>query len=762
LQFGYQKLKTFILSNIFFLLFLFSDSFCQSETGTITGMVIDVKTRDPLVGVNVIVVGTNKGTASDFKGRFNLDLPEGEYLLKFSMIGYKVFELKDIQVQANKTTYLRIHLVQKAIELQQIIVSGERPLVSKQPDVSSQILQRRELTGVSGAFEDVTRMVQTLPGVVSQADFSSRMYVRGGRADENIVLLDRTFIYEPYHLGGMVSIFNPDLIDRVEFYAGGFPASHGNAMSSFLMVTNQKGNKENFEGKASFSFLSANSYIGGPFPNRRGSWFLSARRTYHDKLMKAIGAFKNYIFPNFYDLQLILFYPLGENHLISFSGLQTGDRMKLQFEKSTRADTPADSGDFDWNNQMSIATFDWKWIISPKAFTHTTFSYSEQPFKYRTFGLFPQWIEFHAKNFDFREDATLLNFNNHKIETGLYLHRSDVVQKMFFNKSYWTLFSGDNKNTSVRISDDSIRVRMDNFRSYNYAGAYLQDQLELLPPLLSFNAGLRWEYFDVSEQMVWSPRLSFSVAIDQKSVLKGAWGYYRQFPKDPVQMDANNGNPHLKAQHATHYILGIEREVSENVLTRIELYYKDFHKLIVKNPVTNFSNSGMGKSYGAEIFVQKRVAGKLDGWISYSYSVSKRRDEPQAVEYYPTQDQRHTISAVINYHPALQWDISLKWLIYSGRPYTPLDSVIYLREINSYLPIEGAINSKRLPSYQRLDIRVDYWFKWGKLPFSIYFEVLNAYNHKNIYDYVWNEDYSEQSKSYQFPLLLTFGVSVKF
>jgi hypothetical protein len=740
-------MKTFIFINIFFLLFVFSDSFCQSETGTITGIVIDAKTRDPLVGVNVIVVGTNKGTASDLRGRFNLDLAEGEYFLKFSMIGYKVFELKNVTVQANKTTHLRIHLVQKAIELQQITVSGERPLVSKQPEVSSQVLQRRDLTGVSGAFEDVTRMVQTLPGVVSQADFSGRMYVRGGRADENIVLLDRTFIYEPYHLGGMVSIFNPDLIDRVEFYAGGFPASHGNAMSSFLMVTNQKGNKENFEGKVSLSFLSANSYVGGPFPHRWGSWFLSARRTYHDQLMKAIGAFKNYIFPNFYDLQMILFYPLGENHLLSFSGLRTGDRMKLQFEKSTRADTPADSGDFDWNNQMTIGTFDWKWIISPKTYTHTTFSYSEQPFKYRTFGLFPQWIEFYAKNFDFREDATLLNFNNHKIETGFYLHRSDVVQKMYFNKSYWLLFSGDNKNSSVRISDDSTRVRMDNARSYNYAGAYIQDQVELVPPLVSVNAGLRWEYFDVSQQMVWSPRLSFSLAMGKKSVLKGAWGYYRQFPKDPVQMDPDNGNPHLKAQHATHYILGIERQVAENILTRIELYYKDFHKLIVKNPFTNYSNA---------------VSGKLNGWISYSYSISKRKDEPQGVEYYPMQDQRHTVSAVINYHPHPKWDISLKWLICSGRPYTPLNSVIYFPETNSYLPIEGAINSKRLPSYHRLDIRVDYWFNWGSVPFSIYFEVLNLYNHKNLYDYFWNEDYSKRSESYQFPLLPTFGLSVKF
>jgi len=755
-----MKIFIFLNSLLFYLIAL--DGFCQVDKGTITGIILDAKTGDPLVGVNVIVFNTNKGTASDLLGRFNLDLAEGEYFLKFSMIGYKIFDLKDVQVQANKTTHLRIRLVQKAIELQQVTVSGERPLVSKQPEVSSQVLQRRELTGVSGAFEDVTRTVQTLPGVVSQADFSSRMYVRGGRADENIVLLDRTFIYEPYHLGGMVSIFNPDLIDRIEFYAGGFPASHGNAMASFLMVTNQKGNKENFEGKTSLSFLSVNSYIGGPFLHRRGSLFLSARRTYHDKLMKAIGAFENYIFPNFYDLQMILFYPLGENHLLSFSGLHTGDRMKLQFEKSTRADTPADSGDYDWNNQMTIATFDWKWIISPKAFTHTTFSYSEQPFKYRTFGLFPQWIEFYAKNFDVREDATLLNFNNHKIETGFYLHRSDVMQKMFFNKSFWLQYSGDDKNSSIRISDDSTRVRMDNARSYNYAGAYIQDQLELLPPLVSVNAGLRWEYFDVSRQMVWSPRLSFSLAMGKRNVLKGAWGYYRQFPKDPVQMDVNNGNPNLKAQHATHYILGVERQIFENVLTRIELYYKDFHKLIVKNPVTNFSNSGLGKSYGTEIFVQKRVSGRLDGWISYSYSVSKRKDKPQGVEYYPMQDQRHTISAVINYHPHPKWDISLKWLIYSGRPYTPLDSVIYFPETNSYLPIEGSINSERLPSYQRLDIRADYWFKWSKVPFSIYIEVLNIYNHKNIYDYVWNDDYSQRSESYQFPLLPTFGVSVKF
>lgn len=738
------------------------NGFCQREKGTIAGVVIDAKTGDPLIGVNVIFVNTNLGTATDLKGQFWLDLPVGKYSVRFDMIGYKVFELSDIEVQPTRRSYLRIHLVQKAIELQAITVSGERLLVSKQPEVSSQILQRRELTGISGAFEDVTRTVQTLPGVISQADFSGRMYVRGGRPDENIVLLDRTFIYEPYHLGGMVSIFNPELIDRVEFYAGGFPASHGNAMSSILLVTNQKGNKETLEGNASLSFLSTNAHFGGPLINHRGSWFISARRTYHDQLMKAIGAFENYIFPNFYDLQMILFYPLGENHLLSFSGLHTGDRMNLKYDKSIRGDTPAASGDFDWDNQMSIATFDWKWIISPKNFTHTTFSFSKQPFKYRTFGLHPQWIEFDASNWDFREDATFLNINNHKIETGLYLHRSDVGQKMYFNKSYWHLFAGENKNTSVRIADDSSRVVMDNERSYNYAAAYLLDQWELFPPMLSVNTGLRWEYFDVSHQLVWSPRLSFSLTLDEKSVLKGAWGYYRQFPKDPVQMDADNGNPDLKAQQAIHYILGIERQIAYNVLTRFELYYKDLHRLIVKNPFTNYANTGTGWSYGAEIFIQKRVAGYVDGWISYSYSISRRKDEPQAKEYDPMQDQRHTVSAVINIHPHRKWDISLKWLLYSGRPYTPLDSVVYIPASDGYFPIEGAINSERLPSYQRLDIRADYWFKWRTIPFSIYFEVLNIYNHQNIYDYIWDEDYSRRSASYQFPLLPTFGVSVKF
>jgi len=734
----------------------------KGSRGKIKGVIVDAKTSDPLVGVNIVVVGTNRGTASDRQGQFWLELPEGTYFLKFSMIGYKVFELKNVRVQASQTTHLRINLVQKAIELQAITVTGELPLLDRQPQVSSQILRREQLTRVSGSFEDLTRTVQTLPGVVSQADFSGRMYVRGGRADENIVLLDRTFIYEPYHLGGMISIFNPDLIDRVEFYAGGFPAAYGNAMSSFLVVTNQKGKKENFEGKASLSFLSANAHLGGPSPDGRGSWFVSARRSYHDQLMKAMGAFKNYIFPNFYDLQIILFYPLGENHLLSFSGLHTGDRMKLQFDRSARAEAPADSGDFDWNNQMSIATFDWKWILSSKAFTHTTFSYSEQPFKYRTFGLFPQWIEFHARNWDFREDATLLNFNNHKIETGLYLHRSDVVQKMFFNKSYWLLFAGDNKNTSVRVSSDSTRIRMDNVRSYNYIGAYLQDQWELLPPRLTVNVGLRWEYFDVSRQMVWSPRLSFSWVMSKNSVIKGAWGFYRQFPRDPVRMDAHNGNPNLKAQHSTHYILGLERQISKDVLTRVEFYYKDFRHLIVKNPVTHFANTGTGNSYGAEIFLQKRAAGNFDGWISYSYSVSRRRDAPGQREYYPMQDQRHTVSAVVNWHPHRGWDVSLKWLVYSGRPYTPLDTVIYDATNQSYLPIEGPVNSQRLPSYQRLDVRVDYWFHWKKQLVAAYVEILNLYNHKNLYDYIWNQDYSRCSKSYQFPLLPTFGVSIRF
>jgi hypothetical protein len=180
-----------------------------------------------------------------------------------------------------------------------------------------------------------------------------------------------------------------------------------------------------------------------------------------------------------------------------------------------------------------------------------------------------------------------------------------------------------------------------------------------------------------------------------------------------------------------------------------------------------FANYGRGSVEGLELFYERCPSERLNGWASYTYSVAKRKDLIGTPEYHPLQDQRHTASLVLNYQPDAKWRISLKWMVHSGRPYTPLlgaEAVVdsSTGQVTGYVPLEGDVNSKRFPGYQRLDVRLDRLFRYDGWDLSVYLEILNAYNHKNVYDYSYTKDYARRITVYQFPLLPSIGMKVSF
>ncbi len=192
----------------------------QKQTGWIRGIIRDAETNAVLQGVNVSIFGTTLGDAADAKGKYEVRLEPGLYTVLYEMIGFQTIQINDLEIKEGEEIIKNIYLIQKAMEYNETIkVIGERDM-SKEPLGSAQNITPRIIEKRAGNFEDVTRVLQTFPGVVAQSDFSGKMYIRGGRVDENTILFDRIYIYEAYHLGGLVSIFNPDLTKNIEFYTG--------------------------------------------------------------------------------------------------------------------------------------------------------------------------------------------------------------------------------------------------------------------------------------------------------------------------------------------------------------------------------------------------------------------------------------------------------------------------------------------------------------------------------------------------------------
>jgi hypothetical protein len=359
-------------------------------------------------------------------------------------------------------------------------------------------------------------------------------------------------------------------------------------------------------------------------------------------------------------------------------------------------------------------------------------------------------------------DLAMLAWGGHELEAGCYLRSSDVNMDINFKQQYFQ-YSLENSNIAL----DTTLLQTSFEKAVRYTGLYVQDQWDVVPPVLSVGYGLRYESINTSSTRPLSPRFSLAHWVAENTLLKFSWGHYYQFSKDPVQMESPLGSRTLKPQRAIHYVWGIEHRLSSHTKTRLEAYVKELSQLLVFGPEMCFANYGRGSVHGFELFFERRPSGPLDGWASYSYSVARRKDLAGTREYHPLQDQRHTASLVLNYRPNRRWYFSAKWVVHSGKPYTPVlgsETVVDSTSgvVKGYRPIEGPVNSRRFPNYQRLDVRCDRVFQFDTWSLVAYLEVLNLYNHKNVYDYSYTKDYTRRITTYQFPLLPSLGLKVNF
>jgi outer membrane receptor protein involved in Fe transport len=245
--------------------------------------------------------------------------------------------------------------------------------------------------------------------------------------------------------------------------------------------------------------------------------------------------------------------------------------------------------------------------------------------------------------------------------------------------------------------------------------------------------------------------------LNEKNVLHASWGYYSQFP--PLfETDKVYGNPDLSARKATHYILSVETETVKNISIKLENFYKTYHNLPLEDDIKSYTNKGEGYAYGLGLLIQRRNSEKLNGWLSYSYTRSMRKEYEQKSIYRPDFDVPHRVSVVATYNLPGNWQLGMKWLYSTGRPYTPIVNSYKDSISGYYVPVFGKINSKRLPDYHTLEFRGLKKWTFENWNLTVFIEVMNLYNHMNIAEYKWNEDYTERSEMQYYPLIPSIGV----
>ncbi len=807
------------------IIFSFLSSILLAQTGNLSGKVFYKNGVVP--SANLLFVDLGIGGAADFNGNYRINnIPAGQYSLKVSAIGFETKNL-DVTIIPNKTIELDIELVETVIQIQSVTVTGLKQQQQSDTRTSLIDLNPRNAKILPGAAEDVLRTLQSMPGVLAPNDFSSQLIIRGSGPDQNLIVMDDVEIFNPYRLYGVISMFNPDAVEDVNLISGGFPAKYGDRLSAVLDVTNREGdNSVGLKGNINASIVDVNLVLEGKNPfNIKGSWLFNTRRTYYDLIIepfvKSAGLVDdNTSFPNFYDFQTKLVFGPFKGHKFLLNGILSRDGVNVISGKERN--TPDSVGVFNITRN-DIVSAAWYYAPNKKFFNKLIVSYYKNngttdfdsqildPSLNRSSfensisdTLRPYLLGFKFNSdFDFRKFTLdnkltyLWSENTFEVGAGVDFMETIMNFKFALDPALEAIFAA---NPQFRASLSDLK----DIKIYNRYRAYIQNNFKVSNRLF-INPSVRYDYYNLLDKGYLAPRISFSYALDEVTTLRGVWGLYYQSPGYEKLRDQNvlfdladQFTKPLSAEKAIHYVIGIERWLSNEWSLRFESYYKDFSDLIVQQKVigTRFKtelipggdpkspgsytppvavpgdsltqipvNNSYGEAYGFEFFLSKRNLmsdTKLSGWVSYSLAFANRYED--GVKYPFRFDQRHTVNIVLNYDFTSWFNVGVRWQYGSGFPnsqpvgvkprivYADLnadgiaETPVIARRINFNNPLsEGTViydvdfgNQKlnaQKPAYHRLDIRFNFITNFWNLDWVFYLDVVNVYNRKNVIGY---------------------------
>ncbi len=617
---------------------------------------------------------------------------------------------------------------------------------------------------LAGGFADPTRYLQSMPGVSNDSDFDGLLYVQGGDGGQNRILIDQVSVSDAYHFGGVVSVLNTDVIDRVELLPGGFTAEYGDALSGVLKVRRRIGNLSRVRGSAGLSLLTANGSLEGPLgDDGKGSWLVAGRRSYVDQVLKGRTGGPAAL-PAYWDLDARVYRRVGANDL-RLGFLRSGDFLSARLGDTFNF-APAESSGMTWDRHLTMGSLNWERAAGDWKLTQAV-AYAWRNQAVELLGGLPQHAHQDARTFDARFDAHRPIARWLTGVSGVQITHTHTAYGLDINRL--SILEPD-RRSNPRSPVDTARV-VANYEGRNvYLAGYAQVEASGFDSTVAVTLGGRIERSSRTGQTEPTPRLRISWRTPLSGVvLTGASGSYREFPGDRLEADPTIGNPDLRAERARHIVVGVARTWPGGDRVSVEGYHKRLNDLIVYDSAAPagappFGNTGSGTARGVE-FLARMLGRRWDGWLAYTLGEVRYRDFPTSAEYAPAQDLRHTISVVAHWRASAAWTFGAKWRAESGRPYTPVvgrENVSEFFDGLDWIPVLGAYDSGRFPWYHRLDVRGEREFRIGGTRANAYLELVNAYGRKNLYDYRYVDGYSTAVPVRMLPFLPSFGMSVAF
>lgn len=759
---------------------------------TLSGYIKDSKSGEALIGATVFVGDSGNGTITNNYGFYSLTLPKGEYVVSFRYVGYQTIK-QEISLRANNR-YM-VNLSEISEELEEVTVSGITPSFNIDnliPGVNQINFGEDWPIPYFLGEQDIFQNSLTLPGIRSVGEDATGLNIRGGDIDQNLILFDEAPIYNPNHFYGLISVFNPEVTNNVEIMKGHIPAQYGGRASSVINIYQREGNNQEFHASGGIGIVSGRLAVEGPIKKNESSYLFSIRRSLlnfsiEDFVNSSLGDSRT----NFQDINGKLNWNLNAKNRLFLSGYFGRDRNRAGFDAIRR-----------WGNRS--LSLRWNKIFNPRLFSNFTGIVSEYNYRIED----PQEVgsfigTSFIRNYSAKADFGFLINPRNTLDFGLQttLHRLLPGERQPFDEDasaipieldkedalesamYAAHHSELSRNLSIQYG-----LRVSSLHNMGPGDIFVYQsgvpkEDNTISDTLSYRSGQVFE-----RKFNFEPRISLNVKLTNKQSIKASFSRTAQYihllsntvspsPTDIWKLSDRNIRPTLASHYSLGYYTNSNNEAWE---FSAEVYYKNISNvidfkdgadLLFNSNVETELLSGMGRSYGLELFIKKNI-GDFRGWLSYTLSRAEQRfDSPyeslqiNSGSFFPTDfDRLHDVTITSLYQWTSRLSVSATFNYNSGRPLTlPVGKFVF---DNKIVPHFEDRNLHRLPEYSRLDLSLRLKGKAVRRSGDVrknsdewVLTLYNAYARKNIYSYFFRESEENPGETEAIPYSI-FGTII--
>ncbi|GAA4765576.1 MULTISPECIES: TonB-dependent receptor [Flavobacterium] len=709
------------------------DNYSKGSNFKLTGTIKNKKSNEFIPDVNISIKKLGINTISDDQGNFELNLPPGIHTVSFSIQGFKSNTKKIIVYNNGK---LNINLTESATLLSEVVIKGKNKQKLRTAITGVTTIEAEGVKTVPLVFgeRDVLKIATTTPGIKTAGEGSAGYNVRGGKEDQNLFILDKGTIYNPSHFFGLFSALNPYIVKKVDIYKGSIPTEFGGRLSSVFDISSKNGNVEKLSGEGGIGPVTSNLAVSIPVIKNKASLLIGGRGTYSGWILKSLDEEKlKNSKASFYDFSTRYSHKINDNNSIESTIYYSNDKFNIT----------ADSL-FSYNNRL--VTLNWKHKFNDKNASEITLTNSKYNFTINYSGIPQNSFKFGYTNNETQFQIKLIKTLNeknrlsygiqskiYKIEPGYIFGNTENsnIQSKNINTEKGlesALYISDNYKISDKLLFDiGVRYSIYNALGPSIQKSYAQDQPRGQGTQTGETTYKNNEFFKTYHGF--EPRLALRYSINSSLSIKGSYDKTFQYihllstnttqsPTDTWKLSNNN----IKPQSGEQFSVGIFKNLDpNNIEISTEFYYKksknilDYKvgaNLVMNEYLETELLQGNGKSYGAELLIKKKE-GRLNGWLSYTYSRSFIKLDGQFDEekvnngkFFPTNfDKPHDLNLILNYKLTMRYSFSGNFTYQTGRPVTyPVGKYTY--NGNEY-PVYSDRNAFRIPDYYRLDLGIN-------------------------------------------------------